>query len=355
MNDLKSANLSDLVEDYFNKTDARLGAKAIASNVPENKLDRLLRSHLIQEVVSQREIKARDGLDDLLAFYSILEIAFLCGVITELPTVLENQARKHLSRPAVRRYYEKFYPILLPVLFLERLNGASRFDVYDFPHVFAGFLTLNTILDDEDVQIFLWLLDDGTIEEEDSDCDLADVLRVLQDSKGFAKRILTSPEDQVTVDQALHGFVKFSGFCFEFDKLLGGNVHKLIKSAMWHFHGYWFGQIGGQVLGVISAAIEQYRSWVPPVTARTSSAKAALIDATKQSMDQGQTGLQRLTSSFYRFTLESAILERSRFVMRSKIEGVVEQIALGNLYPAIRERHRKNLETGSWNFPTMGA
>ena len=306
----------------------------------------VLRFHLLREVTNHREISARAAVDALLAFYGILEIGFLCGAISELPPSIEQRARRHLSRPAVRRYYETFYPLLLPRLLLARLNSGSRFGFPGGDSVtpFTAFLTLNMILDDQDVKKFLWLLDGGRV----SNCDITSLLQLLLNSTKLTSRVLRPPSKQTTADQALHGFVKFCGFCFELDKLLRDPVPPLlVRSAMWHFHAYWFGQIGSNLLGVISTAIEQYHAWVPRITAKTSPADRMAIERTQSSMNQAQQALQRLTSSFYRFPLEELALRRWRVELETGFR------TWNPITVQLGSEKLRVQETGLWDFPSL--
>jgi hypothetical protein len=313
--DLRRANIADLIANYFEGTGALGGAKTIDSSEDEN-LNALLRSHLLRGITSDEEIEARAQIDDLLAFYSLLEIGILTGALEEqLPREIHGSAERHLTRPAVRRYYEKFYPLFLPQLFLRRLqdNPASAesapsnyFVSWSEPsNYFVSFLEVNEMLGSEEVETFLWFLDDGFVD----DTGLEDVLRVLDDPEKFTRRMLRPPPKQTALDQALRGMIQFFEFCANFDKLLKSAQDPLIQSASWHYHGYWFQQIGGQVHGVISTAIEQYRTWVPGPDDPLGAGNLDAIQATHTSMDTIHRALQRLTSAIYRSALEQLLLK----------------------------------------------
>ena len=299
--DLRTANIADLIATYLKGTGALTAAKTIDSSKDEN-LNALLRSHLLREITSDEEIEARDQIDELLAFYSLLEIGILTGALEEqLPREIHDSAERHLTRPAVRRYYEKFYPLYLPQLFLRRLQGNPA-SVESAPsNYFVSFLEVNELLGSDEVGTFLWFLDDGFLD----DTGLKDVLRVLDDPKKFTRRMLR----QTALDQALHGMVQFFGFCANLDKLLKSARDPLIQSACWHYHGYWFQQIGGQVYGVISTAIEQYRTWVPIPDDSLDQGDLYAIQATHASMDDVHRALERLTSAIYRSALEQLFLK----------------------------------------------
>ncbi|HEX4630083.1 MAG TPA: hypothetical protein VH188_03895 [Chthoniobacterales bacterium] len=313
VDNLHEVNLADLIARYYQGTKAPFAA-AIIDFSDDPSLDLLLRSHLLSEVTSQTQIAARDAIDDLLAFYSILEIGILCGALAErLPHALAASARRHLTRPYVRRYYEKFYPLFLPQLFLRRLHGKPVGATSSAVGYFVSFLEINEALIPDPVETFLWFLDDGYL----GDAGLEDILQVLNKPERFTKRMLRPTAEQTDVDNALHGMIQFFGFCVNLDKLLQNAPDALLQSACWHFHGYWFQQVGGQVHGVISAAIEQYREWVPSPEDTANQEDLAAIKATHASMDRFHRALQRLTSAVYRAAIEKLLLSQTSTMVRA--------------------------------------
>jgi cytoskeletal protein CcmA (bactofilin family) len=304
---VQTMNMADLVATYFNGTGARAGAEAI-DTFEEGLLGRVLRSPLLRDATSDTQVETRDNIDDLLAFYSLLEIGILSGTLhQELPGDVRIAAERHLSHPCLKRYYEKLYPLLLPRFLLRRLRGdavgvasANRTDY------FVAFLETNEMLRSDEARAFLSLLSDGFVRHKG----LEDVLQTLNDPQNFARRILNPPNEQSALDLAVRGMIRFLGFCIAFDGLLQTSSNSLLQSAFWHFHGYWFQQMERQVHGVVSTAIEQYRSWIPANANELDPLEVDALRATHVSMDQAHQSLQRLTSSIYRYSLEDVFFRQ---------------------------------------------
>ena len=292
---------------------ASRGAAIIDRAMAEGRsLGRLLRSHYVESVEGS-DVERRAKIDDLLQFYAILEVAILSGYVGELPKDFKRRAIARLEQPDVRRYYEWLYPTLLVTAFARRLRGRPILrdsSVSDAAYHFLRVIDLGGVLEQPDVDSFLWLLDDGEFEREDDDgipdryaddvYDLGTLLNVMLDRKLLAKRLAIVPRDRTELDQALHGFQKFLSFCTDLDLVLQGlpsSSH--LQSALWHIYGYWLSQIGGQVLGVIALAIEGYRDWLPG-----SQLPEKVIGGIHRSMDQSHRTLQRLTSAVYRAAIE---------------------------------------------------
>jgi hypothetical protein len=306
---LKKVNFATLQDRYFSNGSAQEGAKLIdmlLSSKKSHGLSYLLRSHLIKGV-GGRETEKRDRIDDLIAFYSILELASLLKVIpSKLPKNLTKRAIKHLSNFSVRRYYERFYPLVLPQLFLRRLTGQPL--ITDCPSnsfsYFDHFMILSDILKDDGVDLFLWFLDEGETDSYGID----DFFEVISNSSRFARRLTRTPNKQTALDKSLHGFLKFLYFCREMDAFLVGlSDYPVIQSAFWHYHGYWFQQLSGQVLGVLSVAIEQYREWIPPKNSILSQEDIETIEDSHRVMDRAFVQVRRLTSAIYRIPLEETL------------------------------------------------
>src|SRR5438477_4440732 len=188
----QEANLSDLIRQFFEATSAASGAVLLDKMSQDSpKLFKLLRSHLLRPI-SEKEVSQRDAIDELLAFYSLLEIASMCqGIPRELRPHLAARAIHHLSLPPMRRYYSKLYPLLLPQCFLQRMVGspimAERDCARDY---FRQFLEISNMLSDDDVEMFLWFLDDGSAPDEEGDqYGLEDFLLTLSQGRKFAKAV----------------------------------------------------------------------------------------------------------------------------------------------------------------------
>jgi hypothetical protein len=247
----------------------------------------LLRDHQTRDVEDQREVRLRDGFDSLLSFYSLMELACLLGYVDDrFDDEFAVRARQDLTQPQVREYYEVHYPLLLPTMFRERLDGRRR-EIGtrdDEATAFPLFLDLNSKLEnDEGVDTFLWFLDDGSW----GGYDIEDLLDVTKRPEDFLRRLGRPPGARANrLDLAIDGLRTFLGFCHDLDALLSSYPdNRLLQSALWHHHAYWFQHVRQQVGSRISAAIRGLASWDEGVAHRDAEALQAAV--------------QRLTSGLY--------------------------------------------------------
>ncbi len=77
-------------------------------------LSRRLRSHLLEAIETDVDIDFRAKTDDLISFYSYVEIGFITGSISSSDTLFVGPVLEVLTAPPVRRFYETFYPVALP-------------------------------------------------------------------------------------------------------------------------------------------------------------------------------------------------------------------------------------------------
>jgi len=259
----------------------------------------VLDSHLLR-APSGDAFDIRGDVDMAMRYYCILELASLVGAIPDpLPAALADETRATLSRAAVRRYYERYYPLLLPQFLLRRLNGQPlRVDFEgDGMSLLSRFIDVSSLREGDNAEMFLDFLDDITI----NDYGLGDVIRILQNGREFVHSMTTKKLNEG--DQGVRGFVDFLGFSRELNTFLRQmKSADLLRSAFFHFHGYWFQQIGGQVLGAITAGVETLRTYVTDGADDDVIAKE--IADTHKAMDTAIRDLQVLTSSAYRYPLE---------------------------------------------------
>src|ERR1700722_8765670 len=79
------------------------------------KLAQTLRHHReTGDIIPVDETWLRDEFDDLLMFYSIVEIGAMIGFVSELPVSFREKHLPVLNHYAVRRYHEWNYPQDLP-------------------------------------------------------------------------------------------------------------------------------------------------------------------------------------------------------------------------------------------------
>jgi hypothetical protein len=265
-------------------------------------LDTLLRDHAEDAVESEREIRQRDSFDYLVAFYGILEIASIIRFVpVPLPQTRKTEFLADLSDSAVTRYYQENYPLLLPRLCRLRLEGkpsihetSSDYRVHSF---FQSFLSLESReRNDDDVDLFLWFLDDGS----DAGYGLSDVIECLLNRSDFVKCVLRSPRKRDELDSAVCGFGKLLSFCMDFDALLQRcETWPLFQSALWHYYAYWFDLVGGSIGPRIREIIDNFYSWKPEQSSLANHVMG-------QYMDQSQHSVDRLLSGTYGAALRSA-------------------------------------------------
>jgi hypothetical protein len=127
-----SNRFSDLEQAFFFDTPAHRAValldKQHAGEITTPNLFKLLRHHdEPPRWISDKETRRRDAFDYLLEYYGILEIASLIAYVpASIPTKLKLSAKRNLGVPALRKYYNKKYPQLLPQLFRLRVLGKNK-------------------------------------------------------------------------------------------------------------------------------------------------------------------------------------------------------------------------------------
>lgn len=309
----------DLELNYFHgsrflSTRAEKGHRLIAQYVAggnAHKLGRLLRSHF-EEEVGPRSAAERYCVDCLLEYYSLLEIGIASGVFpTAVPQEITASAEV-LHVPAVRRYYERHYPLLLPRMFRERISGNPLLAPEANSSTrarFISFLNLCSALEDEDTGYFLDFLEDGALDEGNGNwVGMEDLIALLAKPERLAKRLLVSPDKQGYLDASVQGLLRFLQFCIELDELLAGMEDTpALQSAFWHHHGYWFGLFSNAVSSALFNALDAFRSWVPETTNKTDAKRRKKIEDTLRSIATAENQIARLTSGIYRAYLDKKV------------------------------------------------
>jgi hypothetical protein len=299
-------NLQELWYRYEKNTHAADALHEVeVSETPASSFDLvdLLRHHEEEEIEDEDELAMRDAFDDLLAFYSCVEVASLiCFVPRPLPKKFRISAEKILSHPDIRRYYRRHYPLSLPAMLLERLTSSKNRSEKKAPEtipLFFEFLHISNILeDDRSVEMLLWFLDDGYHGSHDWKSTLA----VLANPQKLLRALTRPPRKRNPSETAVDGLRKFLMFCVGFDDLLKrSEPFPLLRSAMWHYHGYWFRILRGKVRKAIEDALANFRKWSrSPAAKQLSKQTAAALnnEATASLRTVSQT-VKRLTGTKY--------------------------------------------------------
>jgi hypothetical protein len=289
-------NLEDLTMCYRDQGRAAAAARImgqVRSGTSRINLARLLRHHGERPIDSEREIWQRDSFDFLVAFYGILEIASIIGYVpVPLPSARKSEFLEDLSNSSVKKYYEENYPLLLPGLCRLRLEGklsiveaSSDNRVHS---LFQSFLSLESRQrTDDDVDLFLWFLDDGFSDG----YSLQDVVGCLLNRSTFLKRILKSPERQDDLDSAVCGFGKLLSFCIDFDSFLQRcSGWPLFQSALWHYYAYWFDLVGESIGPKLLEIIDNFYSWKPEQSRPANKMMREYMDQSRKSIDRLLSG-----------------------------------------------------------------
>lgn len=272
MNKLELFNLDSLTRNHFTKTTAVRAARVLekgAEGRTRVNLKSLLRHHGERSVVSPRELRLRSAFDELLGFYSLVEVGCIAGYLPNpLPEEFARAAEKYLSRDEVRKYYEENYPVLLPRLLRKRLAGVNRLRETNTGRsipLFFQFIENNSMIENENVGQFLWFLEDGRTQG----YSIGDTLDALGKPKQFARCLMQAPSERDALDKSLLGFGRFVQFCRHFDSLLqAAHDLPLLQSAMWHFHAYWFHHLEIDFGKSMKDAVRQFEQWDRPKAAR---------------------------------------------------------------------------------------
>jgi hypothetical protein len=238
----KQSNLAALTKEFMTpaaRRASRLMSDVFASRYKTGYLRDLLRHHE-EKAITDEETWLRDEVDYLLSFYSILEIAALLGLIEVTKSDFFRNIQRILAHPDIVKYYSVNYKLLLPQLFLTRLNGANVSNEKlneETICFFYEFLPLVTVIEkDSDVEAFLWFMDGG----ERGGYDYEDIIQTFTNLEDFAK-CLSKTRGKNPLDKSVQGFAKFIRFCIEFDSLLNASSdYPKLQAEMFGYHSYWF-------------------------------------------------------------------------------------------------------------------
>jgi hypothetical protein len=335
--EIKQINFECLVQQYYESDKVQYAVEYLDRFDPfgySEELKDMLRHHRERPIESEEEIEIRDAMDYLLGFYGLVEIASLANYIPEeLPETFRAKAFRHLNQPDVARYYEEHYVLLLPQLLRRRLSNdgwnmreaePDEDESTDQPErdprvQFMRFLDLTTQRQhDPHIDMFLWFLDDGIA----GGYAWPDLLPILPDAKRFAERVTRRPEKQTALDHALIGLSKYLVFCSELDFLLERNEHfPLLRSAMWHYHSYWFDHMQEKVWRELNRAMDNMHKW------REYADNPELFDVQlTQSLRTIRKSISRLVAGLYKEDLLAAARGELQQELREIRESVSQQV-----------------------------
>jgi Bacterial RNA polymerase, alpha chain C terminal domain len=304
---IKEANRESIRGQYFSGRAAGL-VEVLVMNIAETR-NQVLRSHFVHNIDAD-EVKHRDAVDTFVVYCGWLEIGAMVGYVSDKSLANDDLLKSALNDAFFRRYYEIFYPQLLPTLLRRRLSGqpiVANGEYHEVADVFVEALHLDIALQTPSAMTFLRLLDDFIFRQPDGHAfSKADFIAILvQPGKFVSSLIDTGEHPQDIRGQACAGFMEFLTFVNAFDELLTRvKSVPLLQSALWHLYGYWFHLLSAQTGGVIAAAVDVLRQYVEVAGDDTSVALPDDIAQTYIGLGRTQLALRRLTSSLYRNPLD---------------------------------------------------
>lgn len=283
-------------------------------------LARLLRHHE-EKAISDRETWKRDHFDYLLAYCSMVEVACLAGYIPgdRVPERHLSRVRPFLNEQDVRRYYEDHYPLLLPQVHRLRLEGHPLFRPMESTpdegvELFDEFFTISQPIETGDaMETFLWFLDGGSR----GGVDIDNTLNVLRKPKRFLAHIDARPEDSGSeeldpLSASVQGCIAFLEFAPRFLSLLRRTARlPILQSAMWHYHGYWLGQLNHHMGGELRRAVAAIDAWDDELTSEERAGWAVRLAAARHVRTGQQLALGFLSSGRFSYTLIERFLSRT--------------------------------------------
>lgn len=199
-----------------------------------------------------------NNVDSLIEFYSLLQIALFANYIDyPLPEKLTNEIDLFLDTSAVRKYYENYYPLLLPYLLLKQIqkNEYYKNNIYrESPILFDRFLILNQFVKhDEDIQLLLWFFDDGWIGK----YSIKDFLNILKDKT----KMLEEYSNKIhPLNKIMWGFTKYTQFLSDYADLIRDcHSNPILQSSLWHYHSYWFGRMENKINKNLKISIQSIK------------------------------------------------------------------------------------------------
>jgi CheY-like chemotaxis protein len=234
---IQETNLNMMIVQFRNEGRAKVAADSLKEDKANPEfLKEILRDHRRKPITKQEEIIYRDNVDFLLKFYSLLELGILTRYINpELFPDLRSEIIEILELEPLRKYYEEYYPLILPQLLLQHTKrpGTDEFAADD--NVLSDIIALDTLLDD-DVETFQWMLDSGRIDG----YSIKDLNALLKSKDRISDLLEKQREQEDSLDKSFWGFLKFSDYMVRYARLMQKCKDSIIRSSIWHYQSYWF-------------------------------------------------------------------------------------------------------------------
>jgi hypothetical protein len=155
----------------------------------------------------------------------------------------------------------------------------------------------------DDIETFLWFLDDGSLEHEGEWFGLPDFLEAVSSPKKLRRCLGTRAQFGHPESRAVRGLFGFLRYCAAFESLLLSMRNPVVKSLFWHTQAYWFSQLGGRLGGVIDVALERFAE------AAGGKDGEALDPEDRRRLGRSQEAMRRLTSGVFRAPVDLVIYQ----------------------------------------------
>lgn len=207
----------------------------------------LLRFHGDEAINLTEELYFRDDMDFFIGYYAIVTAALLTGYVSApAPAELVAEGMALLGNEHVARYYTEYYPLILPQVFKTAvLSPAATGKDPAQQELDRQFelllLLLRSRMKDEDIDSFLFLLDDGAFRVGNLGwVDIARLWDLIGDNRELQK-IREEPVKYQQVLSLISGFSKFINYLNEYAALLKrASYNPLWHAVAWELEGYWF-------------------------------------------------------------------------------------------------------------------
>ncbi|MFN3753693.1 hypothetical protein [Flavobacterium sp.] len=237
--DKQRLNLEALINIYLKRGRAFKGYKNLNNAINKNNrklLKRMLRNHRIDPINLQEEEDFRDEVDFFINFFSILGLGILTEYIPKnLNPKLSSLINKFLGNEYLHKYYAEYYPLHLPILLYQSNLKKIDLDTFDETNLLEELLLLESTQDD-DMENFLWLLDEGSF----GDININQFEKLIKSKKSIYQIISNPKKKKNNLISCFYGFLKFTSYLVDFEELYKKCNNPLLKSALWSYKGYWF-------------------------------------------------------------------------------------------------------------------
>jgi hypothetical protein len=207
------------------------------------KLSHLLRNHN-DEPIYGKEIEKRDDIDYFLEYFSILSLGHITGYLRMEDLVEDrDEIMYYLGNEPLKAYYYDYYPLELPQILFEVLTKGEPFRkgrrTANGENLFFQFHALNQTIDNDEVNQFLWFLDNGYTDRYN--------VRDLKELLGDTKKCFKKRNEDSVLGQAISGFFMYLDFLELLDQFLKKPGNTSYKAAYWTYHAYWLSRIDKQL------------------------------------------------------------------------------------------------------------